>query len=110
MNDVKHQNADTEIWSIYLALFSLGIDGLAYLIYARERASAFVSIPILLTLQAVVFVHFFRSTLPAYRSLDQMNSEHSTVYMKLIRIALTLPALIATAIWTILPSLSSTHR
>lgn len=94
-------------WIIYLVLFSVGIDGLAYLLYAREPSAAFVCTPILLIWEAVVFVHFFRGFLPAYKSLVQTNPECSTAYVRLFQIAQTLPAIVAIVIWAMLPTFSS---
>jgi hypothetical protein len=108
MNNMNRYTDINGSWVIFLGQFSLGIDYLAYLIYSRDRAAAFVSIPILLTWQAVVFFYVFRIFLPAYSSLA--NSEHSKAYIHLVQIALTLPFLVAIVVWVLLLSLSpSSH-
>jgi len=106
MDNKKSYPINDGMWIIYLALFSLGIDGLAYLIYVRDRAAVSVCIPILLIWQAVVFVYSVRSFLPAYRSFDQADPERSGAYMHLFQIAQTLPAIIAIIIWALISKFS----
>ncbi|MDR3414045.1 MAG: hypothetical protein P4L87_24305 [Formivibrio sp.] len=110
MNEEKPPNDETGTWIFYFALFCTAVDGLAYLIYVRGCGAAFVAIPMLLTWQAVVVVCFFWGFIPAYKSLERLDSEHTAAYMKLIRVALILPAMIATVIWAVLPALPLDHR
>lgn len=105
MSEIKSHTFNDGTWILPLVLFSIGIDGLAYLIYAKDRASAVVSIPILLLWQVIVFIHSCLGVLPTYRSLDKTDPKHSRAYVDLFQIALTLPAIVATVIWTMLPAL-----
>jgi hypothetical protein len=102
MNCGKLHTDKTGTWIIYLALFSLGVDGLAYLLYTKDRAASLVTIPILITWQAVVFVFFFRSFLPAYSSLDETHCEHGKALTHLFQICLTLPVIVAIVTWAML--------
>jgi hypothetical protein len=87
-------------WVLWLAQFSLGVDGLSVMIWLKDRQAALISIPLLLLWQAVVFVHFYRGFLPSYRSLPPENPELSAVYMHLFRLAMGMPVLLAIIIWT----------
>lgn len=95
MNTLKSNTDQTGTWVASLALFCLGIDGLALVIFGKVRSAIFVSIPILLAWQAVALIYFFRGFLPAYKRLDEVHSDLSTVYLRLFRIGQTLPFLIS---------------
>ncbi len=106
MSDKKTRFERSGVCITHLTLFSVGIDGLAYLIYARLPASASVFIPILLAWQGVDIIYFFRVFLPAYRRLDQAHSENRAAFMQVFQIAQILPAVIAIVIWTTLSTVS----
>lgn len=110
MSNMKLYTDKAETWVMSLALFSLGVDGLAYLIFAKDRPAALVCVPILLAWQVVVVTSFFRHFLPAYKLVDQTDFEHSKVYIQLLRIALILPAIIAIVVWAVLPTLSPSRH
>jgi len=95
MNTLKSNTDQSGTWVASLALFCLGIDGLALVIFAKVRSASYISIPILLAWQAVALIYFFRGFLPEYRRLDEVRSDLGTVYMRLFRIGQTLPFLIS---------------
>jgi hypothetical protein len=95
MNTLKSNADQTGTWVLSLALFCVGIDGLALVVFVKVRSASFVSIPILLAWQAVALIYFFRGFLPAYKRLDEMHSDLSTVYLRLFRIGQTLLMLIS---------------
>jgi hypothetical protein len=95
MNTLKSNADQTGTWVLSLALFCVGIDGLALVVFVKVRSASFVSIPILLAWQAVALIYFLRGFLPAYKRLDEMHSDLSTVYLRLFRIGQTLLMLIS---------------
>jgi hypothetical protein len=95
MNTMKSNTGQTTTWVVSLALFCLGMDGLALVIVAKVRSASYISIPILLVWQAVALIYFFRRFLPAYKRLAETHPGLSTLYMRLFRIAQTLPTVIS---------------
>jgi hypothetical protein len=83
-------------------LFSIGMDGLAFLIYVRDRIAAYATIPILLIWQALVLFYVFRVVLPTYSGMEPTRLEYREAHMHLFRVALILPAVIAIAVWAML--------
>jgi len=92
-------------WVMFLAIFSIGVDGLAFLIYMWDRPAALFSIPLLLTWQAVFIAYFFRSILPAYRGLPEERPDDRAMYLFLFRLATIAPALWAITAWAAISQL-----
>lgn len=99
----------TANWMMFLAIFSIGVDGLAFLIYLRDRPAALFSVSLLLAWQVVFIVYFFRYVLPVYRRLPE-RGDHRATFLFLFRLAALAPAVWALAVWTTISSLPSIHH
>lgn len=93
MYTVKSNNGQT--WVVPLALFCLGMDGLALVVLVKARAASYVTTPILVAWQVVALICFFRGFLPAYKRLDETHPALSELYLSLFRTVQILPTIIS---------------
>lgn len=105
-----HSYDQTGSWVMFLAIFSIGVDGLAFLIYVADRPAALFSIPVLIAWQAVFIAYFFRGFLPAYRGLPEAPADHRAMYLFLFRLATVAPAVWAIAAWSLISYLGASNR
>jgi len=105
-----HSHDQAGSWVMFLVIFSIGVDGLAFLIYVWDRPAALFSVPLLLTWQAVFIAYFFRGILPAYRGLSEEPADHRAMYLFLFRLATVAPAVWAIVAWAAISGLYPGHH
>lgn len=106
----SHSYDQNGSWVMFLAIFSIGLDGLAFLIYVWDRPAALISIPLLMTWQAIFIAYFFLGFLPTYRGLPEEPPDHRAMYLFLFRLATVAPAVCAIAAWAAISYLSPGHH
>ncbi|HTV57394.1 MAG TPA: hypothetical protein VMJ93_00820 [Verrucomicrobiae bacterium] len=108
--NTAHSDDQTGSWVMYLAIFSIGADGLAFLIFVQDRSAALFAIPALLAWQVVFIAYFSRHILPTYRRLPEEHPGDHAMYLFLFRLATVAPAVWAIAAWTVISVLSPGHH
>jgi hypothetical protein len=105
-----HSYDQTGNWVMFVALFSLGVDGLAFLVCLQDRPAALFSLPLLLIWQVVFIAYFFRHILPTYKRLPEDRVDDRAMYLFLFRLATVAPAVWAVAAWAAISALSVGHH
>jgi hypothetical protein len=91
---------------MFLAIFSIGVDGLAFQIYVQGRPVALFSITVLLAWQVAFIAYLFRHIFPVYRRIPEECRDRTT-HLFLFRAATVLPAIWAIAASAVISTLSS---
>lgn len=93
-------------WGLYFAAFSVGLDGLALVIWQSAPAAAAVAIPILIFTQLGILLLLAKSNGPISGAWDTMPTSAQRSLRHMIAIATLLPAAVSIVAWWTIAALT----
>lgn len=83
---------DREDWRIWFAWLSLGLDGLVFFVWRDARHAAWMAIPALFACQGFMYWYYRHVCIPWLERIQADSAELASLYGKLFRVAMMVPA------------------